>query len=72
MEHGHYCYQEQHDLDCSVHKREDEFTDEEKENIKRWDEENRKDGTYVFRYHGRDKIKEVLETIPSNVLDFRK
>tara|TARA_Y100000361_G_C11156362_1_gene344398 strand:+ start:2320 stop:2649 length:330 start_codon:yes stop_codon:yes gene_type:complete len=74
LEHGYYCYGEEHDLNFSVHKKEDEFTDEEKEKMKKWDSggTEQKEGNYVCRYHDADKIREVLKGITSNVLDFRK
>jgi hypothetical protein len=74
IENGHYCYGEEHDLNCSVHKRPNEFSDEEKEKMKKWDsgEAGKKEGNYVYRYHDTDKIREVLKTIPANILGFRK
>ena len=64
---GSYC--QQHSV--NVDKRDNEFTDEEKEKMKKWDS-GQKDGNYVQRFHDTDKIEEVLETITSNIMEFRK
>ena len=69
IEDGHSCFAEQHSI--SVDKRDDEFTDEEKEKMKKWDSGQR-EGNYVQRFHDTDKIEKVLETIPANILGFRK
>ena len=39
--------------------------------MKKWDS-GQKDGNYVQRFHDTDKIEEVLETITSNIMEFRK
>ena len=64
---GSYC--QQHSV--NVDKRDNEFTDEEKEKMKKWDS-GQKEGNYVQRFHDTDKIEEVLETITSNIMEFRK
>ena len=69
IEDGHGSYCQQHSV--NVAKRDNEFTDEEKEKMKKWDS-GQKDGNYVQRFHDTDKIEEVLETIPSNIMEFRK
>ena len=69
IEDGHGSYCQQHSV--NVAKRDNEFTDEEKEKMKKWDS-GQKDGNYVQRFHDTDKIEEVLETITSNIMEFRK
>ena len=69
IEDGHGSYCQQHSV--NVAKRDNEFTDEEKEKRKKWDS-GQKDGNYVQRFHDTDKIEEVLETITSNIMEFRK
>ena len=69
IEDGHCSYCQQHSV--NVDKRDNEFTDEEKEKMKKWDS-GQKDGNYVQRFHDTDKIEEVLETITSNIMEFRK
>ena len=39
--------------------------------MKKWDSGQR-EGNYVQRFHDTDKIEKVLETIPANILGFRK
>tara|TARA_R100000353_G_scaffold175837_1_gene147359 strand:- start:1784 stop:2107 length:324 start_codon:yes stop_codon:yes gene_type:complete len=72
IEDGYSCFAEQHSI--SVDKRDNEFTDEEKEKMKKWDSgmPEQREGNYVQRFHDRDKIEEVLSTIPSNIMEFRK
>ena len=72
IEDGHGSYCQQHSV--NVAKRDNEFTDEEKEKMKKWDSKGteQKEGNYVCRYHDTDKIREVLKGITANVLDFRK
>tara|TARA_R100000458_G_C8057710_1_gene102056 strand:- start:182 stop:496 length:315 start_codon:yes stop_codon:yes gene_type:complete len=69
IEDGYGSYCQQHSV--SVDKRDNEFTDEEKEKMKKWDS-GQKEGNYVQRFHDTDKIEQVLETIPSNIMEFRK
>ena len=69
IEDGHGSYCQQHSV--NVAKRDNEFTDEEKEKMKKWDS-GQKEGNYVQRFHDTDKIEEVLETITSNIMEFRK
>ena len=69
IEDGHGSYCQQHSV--NVAKRDNEFTDEEKEKMIKWDS-GQKDGNYVQRFHDTDKIEEVLETITSNIMEFRK
>ena len=72
IEDGYGSYCQQHSV--NVDKRDNEFTDEEKEKMKKWDSgmTEHKEGNYVQRFHDTDKIEEVLETIPSNIMEFRK
>ena len=72
IEDGYGSYCQQHSV--NVDKRDNEFTDEEKEKMKKWDSKGteQKEGNYVCRYHDTDKIREVLKGITANVLDFRK
>ena len=69
IEDGHGSYCQQHSV--NVAKRDNEFTDEEKEKMKKWDS-GQKDGNYVQRFHDTDKIEEVLQTITSNNIELRK
>ena len=69
IEDGHGSYCQQHSV--NVAKRDNEFTDEEKEKMKKWDS-GQKEGNYVQRFHDADKIEEVLSTISSNIMEFRK
>ena len=69
IEDGYGSYCQQHSV--NVDKKDHEFTDEEKEKMKEWDS-GQKEGNYVQRFHDTDKIEEVLETIPSNIMEFRK
>ena len=72
IEDGHGSYCQQHSV--NVAKRDNEFTDEEKEKMKKWDSgmTEHKEGNYVQRFHDTDKIEKVLSTIPSNIMEFRK
>ena len=72
IEDGHCVYREQHSV--YVNKRDNEFTDEEKEKMKKWDSgiSEQREGNYVQRFHNTAKVEEVLSTIPSNIMEFRK
>ena len=63
IQHGHEYYAEMYDIRGSVPKRGNEFSDEEKKNLE--------NSIYVEKYHDINKIEEVLESIQSNILEFR-
>ena len=71
MEYGHGYYTESHSVDAAVPKQDSDFTEEEKDSIKKW-EAGDHSGDYVCKYHDVQKTREVLASITDNVMSFRK
>ena len=71
LEYGHSYYTESHSVDAAVPKQDSDFTEEEKESIKKW-EAGDHSGDYVCKYHDVQKTREVLTSITDNIMNFRK